>query len=104
MTANNSKKKKAKQNGLVIWLTGLPCAGKTTIGDKLFEVLKEKGFSVARLDGDVIRKYINKNLGFSKKDRDRNLQIVSDLAKNLNDKGNIVIASFFLPYKIQTEN
>ena len=99
MNINNSKKK----NGFVIWLTGLPCAGKTTIGDKLFEVLKKKGFSVARLDGDVIRKSINKNLGFSKKDRDRNLQIVSDLAKNLNDKGNIVIASFVSPYREQRE-
>jgi len=103
MTANNSKKKKAKQNGLVIWLTGLPCAGKTTIGDKLFEVLKKKGFSVVRLDGDVIRKSVNENLGFSKKDRDRNLEIVSDLSKSLNDKGNIVIASFVSPYREQRE-
>ncbi|RLG16477.1 adenylyl-sulfate kinase, partial [Candidatus Pacearchaeota archaeon] len=81
------KNKQKKQKGYVLWLTGLPCAGKTTIGDKLFEVLKRKGFSVVRLDGDVIRKSINKNLGFSKKDRDRNLEIVSDLAKSLNDKG-----------------
>ena len=97
------KNKQKKQKGYVLWLTGLPCAGKTTIGDKLFEVLKRKGFSVVRLDGDVIRKSINKNLGFSKKDRDRNLEIVSDLAKSLNDKGNIVIASFISPYKEQRE-
>jgi len=102
MAVNSSKKRKIR-NGFVIWLTGLPCAGKTTIGDKLFEALKKKGFSVVRLDGDAIRKSINKNLGFSKKDRDRNLEIVSSMAKSLNDKGNIVITSFVSPYKKQRE-
>jgi len=87
----------------VIWLTGLPSAGKTTIGDKLSGVLKKKGFSAVRLDGDVIRKSVNKNLGFSKRDRGKNLEIVSSMAKSLNDQGNIVIASFVSPYREQRE-
>jgi adenylyl-sulfate kinase len=96
-------KSKDKNKGFVLWLTGLPCAGKTTIGDKVYKILKEKGFPVVRLDGDTVRKSINKNLGFSKKDRGKNLEIVSSMAKPLSDQGNIVIASFISPYKGQRE-
>jgi len=95
---NNNKNK-----GLVLWLTGLPCAGKTTIGQEICKILENKGLLATHLDGDIVRKKINKDLGFSKKDRDKNLAIVSSLAKSLNDQGNIVIASFVTPYRKQRE-
>jgi adenylyl-sulfate kinase len=97
------KNKNTKNKGLVLWLTGLPSAGKTTIGDGVYKILKEKKLSVVRLDGDIIRKTINKNLGFSKKDRNKNIEIAGSLAKLLNDQGNIVIASFISPYARQRE-
>ncbi len=94
-------KEKLPQGGLVIWLTGLPCSGKTTIAGELARALKEKGLPVKHLDGDVVRKTINKNLGFSKEDRAKNLAIISEMAFSLNHQGNVVIASFVSPYQKQ---
>ena len=92
-----------KKGAFVLWLTGLPCSGKTTIGQALYKEIKRRGLSVRHLDGDIVRKEMNKNLGFSKKDRDKNLEIVGSLAKELNEQGIIVIASFVSPYKEQRE-
>ncbi|MGD2142653.1 MAG: adenylyl-sulfate kinase, partial [Candidatus Bathyarchaeota archaeon] len=57
---------KREQRGFTAWFTGIPCSGKTTIADKVAEVLKEKGYRVERLDGDIVRKNLTSNLGFSK--------------------------------------
>jgi len=92
-----------KKGAFVLWLTGLPCSGKTTIGQALYKEIKQRGLLVRHLDGDVVRKEMNKDLGFSKKDRDKNLEIVSLLARDLNGQGTIVIASFVSPYKEQRE-
>jgi len=92
-----------KKGAFVLWLTGLPCSGKTTIGQALYREIKRRGLLVRHLDGDVVRKEMNKDLGFSKKDRDKNLEIISSLAKKLNKQGVIVVASFVSPYKDQRE-
>lgn len=92
---------KEKKNSFVLWLTGLSNAGKTTIGDRVYRILKEKGLAVIRLDGDIIRKTTNKNLGFSKGDRNKNIEIVASIVKSFNDEDNIVIASFISPYREQ---
>jgi len=83
--------------GLIIWLSGLPCAGKTTLGDLLAYELRSQGFKVERLDGDEIRKTISADLGFSMEDRSENLRRVANLARELRDVGNIVICSFISP-------
>ncbi len=88
-----------KQQGLVLWLTGLPCAGKTTIALELIKLLKARDIPYQHLDGDKIRQKIHTKLGFSKKDRNKNVRMVGDLAHQLNHQGNLVIASFVSPYK-----
>jgi len=90
-----------KTKGFVLWFTGLPSSGKTTISQGVCRVLRNKGLIVKHLDGDVIRRKINKDLSFSKRDRGKNLAIAADLAKSLIKQENIVIASFVSPYQDQ---
>lgn len=83
-----------------IWLTGLPCSGKTTIADKLKEELDNRvGYRTARLDGDVVRGKgrLNEDLGFSYQDRKENLRRVANVARMFNDNKITVIASFVSP-------
>jgi len=87
------------QKGFTAWFTGLPCCGKTTIADKVACILKEKGYKVERLDGDIVRKNLTKDLGFSKEDRDENIKRVTHLAKDLTQDGVAVLATFVSPYK-----
>lgn len=82
------------KTNFTVWLTGLPCSGKTTIAKELIQ-----HFKAYHLDGDIVRKSLCKDLGFSKADRLENLRRVSILAKTLNDVGLNVVASFIAPYK-----
>ena len=91
------------QKGFTAWFTGLPCCGKTTIADRAAHVLKEKGYEVERLDGDIVRKNLTKDLGFSKEDRDENINRVTILAKDLTQNGIAVLATFVSPYKARRE-
>lgn len=84
--------------GVTIWFTGLPCSGKTTIADRVAEVLREKGHKVERLDGDIVRKSLTSDLGFSKEDRDENIKRVTFVAKLLTRNGVKVLATFVSPY------
>ncbi|NPA76059.1 MAG: adenylyl-sulfate kinase [Euryarchaeota archaeon] len=85
--------------GATIWFTGLPCSGKTTVADKVYEILKKEGYRVERLDGDIIRKSpISKDLGFSKEDRRKNLERVAFISKLLSRNDVIVLATFVSPY------
>jgi len=88
-----------EQKGVTVWFTGLPCCGKTTIAKKVAQILKEKGYKVEHLDGDIVRKNLTKDLGFSKEDRDENIKRVTALAKALTQNGVIVLATFVSPYK-----
>ena len=85
--------------GITLWFTGLPCSGKTTIANKVFEILKSKGLKVERLDGDILRTHISKGLGFSKEDRFENLRRAGFIAKLLTRNNVIVLASFVSPYR-----
>lgn len=91
------------KKGLVIWLTGLPCSGKTSISEKIEEYFRKKDVPVQRLDGDVLRKTINNDLGFSKKDRDENIRRVTHIAKMLADNGVNVVVAFVSPYRRMRE-
>jgi len=84
--------------GVTVWFTGLPCSGKTTIADRVAEVLREKGHKVERLDGDIVRKGLTSDLGFSKEDRDENIKRVTFVAKLLTRNGVKVLATFVSPY------
>ena len=88
-----------KDKGFTLWFTGLPSSGKSTIADAAAEKLKEKGLKVERLDADVIRKHLWKELGYSKEDRDENIRRVTFLAKLLTRNGVAVLTSFISPYR-----
>lgn len=85
--------------GYVLWMTGLSGAGKTTIALVLEEELKARGCKFERLDGDVVRESLTRDLGFSKEDRDKNIERVSFVAKLLSRNGVGVVASFISPYQ-----
>lgn len=91
------------QKGFTAWFTGLPCCGKTTIAKKVAEILKEKGYNVEHLDGDIVRKDLTSDLGFSKEDREENLRRVTFIAKILTRNNVIVLASFVSPYRKRRE-
>ena len=83
----------------VIWLTGLPGSGKTTIAKALQPRLKESGFKVELLDGDIVRKELSPELGFTKQDREINARRVVYLSKLLSRNGIISIVSLISPYR-----
>jgi adenylylsulfate kinase len=85
--------------GFVVWLTGLPSSGKTTIAKGLEEYLRGRGFRVELLDGDEVRKWLSPEAGFSREDRERHLRRVAYVAKLLARNGVAVIASFVSPYR-----
>jgi adenylylsulfate kinase len=90
-----------KHQGFTIWFTGIPCCGKTTIADQVAILIKKKDYTVERLDGDIVRQGITKDLGFSKKDRDENIRRVTFLAKMLTRNNVVVLVTFVSPYKKQ---
>jgi len=85
--------------GFVVWLTGLPSSGKTTIARRLEEYLRRRGFKVELLDGDDVRKWLSPEAGFSRGDRERHLRRVAYVSKLLARNGVAVIASFVSPYR-----
>ncbi len=85
--------------GVTVWFTGLPCCGKTTVADKVASLLMEQGRKVERLDGDIVRKSLTSDLGFSKDDRDENIKRVTFVAKLLTRNNVIVLATFVSPYR-----
>lgn len=86
------------KSGLV-WLTGLPSSGKSTIAHTVEKRLFDKRIRIYVLDGDNIRHGLNSNLGFSRDDRYENLRRIVELSKLMVDAGLIVLASFVSPYR-----
>ena len=87
------------QKGFTLWFTGLSGAGKTAIAEPLAERLRERGLKVERLDGDIVRKDLTSDLGFTKEDRDENIKRVTFVAKLLSRNDVPVICSFISPYR-----
>ena len=90
-----------RQPGLTIWLTGLSASGKSTIAVALEQALLRKPYNLSayRLDGDNIRFGLNKDLGFSPKDREENIRRIAEVAKLFADSCTIAITSFISPYR-----
>jgi len=93
-----------KQNSFLIWFTGLSGSGKSTLANALEYKLFEEGFKTYALDGDNIRKGINKDLNFSPEDRTENIRRIAEVANLMVDAGLIVIAAFVSPYKKDRKN
>ncbi len=87
------------QQGFTLWLTGLSGAGKTTVAVALENELHERGLLIERLDGDTVREGLTRDLGFSKEDRDKNIERVSFVARLLSRNRVGVVASFISPYR-----
>ncbi len=82
----------------VLWFTGLSGSGKSTISEKVFEIILELGYEVEHLDGDAIRDIFPKT-GFSKDERNNHIKRVGYLASRLQAHKVFVIGSFVSPYK-----
>jgi adenylyl-sulfate kinase len=87
------------QRGFTLWFTGLPCSGKSAIADKVADILRGRGLRAERLDGDIVRQDLTRDLGFSKQDRDENIRRVTFVAKLLSRNGVAVLLSFISPYR-----
>jgi adenylylsulfate kinase len=88
-----------EQKGFTLWFTGLPCSGKSAVADRVADILKERGLRVERLDGDIVRQDLTRDLGFSKEDRDENIRRVTFVARLLTRNGVAVLTSFVSPYR-----
>ncbi len=91
------------QEGVAVWLTGLSGAGKTTISIPLCERLESMGYRVQRLDGDVVREKLTPDLGFTKEDRDKNIERVTFIAERLVRHGVITVCAFISPYRAERQ-
>ena len=87
-----------EHKGFTLWFTGLPCSGKTVLANAVAEDLRKRDMKVERLDGDIVRKSLTRDLGFSEEDRNMNIERVTFVAKLLTRNGVAVLASFVSPY------
>jgi sulfate adenylyltransferase len=85
-------------SGVVLWFTGLSGAGKSTIAELVGRELEAGGTAVEYLDGDVLREHLSKGLGFSKEDRDTNIERIGWVASRLARHGATVSVSAISPY------
>jgi len=88
-----------EQKGVTVWFTGLSGSGKTALALRLEEELRKRSLRVERLDGDIVRQGLTRDLGFSKEDRDKNIERVTFVAKLLTRNGVAVLCSFISPYR-----
>lgn len=90
----------AQREGYVLWFTGLSASGKTTLAKAVEKDLIARGVrDVQRLDGDVVRQDLTRDLGFSKEDRDENIRRVTFVAELLSNNGVATTCSFISPYR-----
>jgi bifunctional enzyme CysN/CysC len=81
------------RNPRCLWITGLPCAGKSTLAHLLEAALHAKGRHTYLLDGDNVRHGLSRDLGFSAADRDENIRRVAEVMRLLVDVGRVVIVA-----------
>jgi adenylyl-sulfate kinase len=86
------------RRGAVVWLTGLPAAGKTTIASAIAARLEAADAPVDLLDGDLVRRHLSAGLGYSKEDRDTNVLRIAWVASRLARLGAIVVVAAISPY------
>jgi adenylyl-sulfate kinase len=85
--------------GATVWITGLPSSGKSTLGAAVEERLVEQGRGAYLLDGDNLRCGICGDLGFSREDREANVDRVGELARLFADSGAIAVVALVSPYE-----
>ena len=104
LTINKNLREKINgHKGQVLWMTGLSGSGKSTIANELEKKLYSQGKKTYILDGDNIRHGLNKDLGFTDKDRVENIRRVAEVARLMCDAGLIVITAFISPFRLERE-
>ena len=93
------RKKMNNQNSFLMWFTGLSGSGKSTIANVVEQKLYAMGIKTYTLDGDNIRKGINKDLSFTPEDRTENIRRIAETANLMIDAGLVTLAAFVSPYK-----
>lgn len=91
--------KASRPRGCVVWFTGLPSSGKSTLAEALQKRLLRLGRNVFVLDGDIIRTGLCSDLGFSARDRDENIRRLAEVAALFAKAGVICITAFISPYR-----
>ena len=84
--------------GFTIWLTGLSGAGKSTLSRAIEERLRARGRNVEVLDGDIVRTHLSKGLGFSREDRNTNIERIAFVCSLLTRNGVICVSAAISPY------
>jgi len=97
LVSRQEKEHALKQHARVIWFTGLPCSGKTTLALGIEKELFNRGYFCQVLDGDNVRSGINNNLGFSNADRLENIRRIAEISKLFLSAGIITINAFVSP-------
>jgi adenylyl-sulfate kinase len=95
----SEREQRLRQRGAVVWLTGLPASGKSTVSMELERRLFDAGIVVYTLDGDNVRGGLNSNLGFSPEDRTENIRRVGEVAALFADAGLVCVTAFISPYR-----
>jgi bifunctional enzyme CysN/CysC len=99
----SSQETVAQHRGVTVWLTGLSGAGKSTIAEGVCTELLALGMRAQVLDADLLRKHLNRDLGFSKEDRDENVRRIGFVADLLTRHGVIVLVAAISPYRAARE-
>lgn len=99
MIERKDREKLSGHKSVIIWFTGLSGSGKSTLACRLEHALFHCGIRTYILDGDNIRKALNKDLGFSKEDRTENIRRVGEIARLFLDSGVVVLTAFISPYR-----
>ncbi len=87
----------------ILWMTGLPAAGKSTLAAEVEGRLRELGYRACVLDGDTLRRGLNADLGYSPDDRAENIRRVGEVAALLARLGHLVIVACISPYRVDRE-
>jgi len=89
------------QKPAVLWFTGLPSSGKSTVANRVEASLNSRGIHTVLLDGDNVRHGLNKDLGFTEADRVENIRRIGEVAKLMTGAGLIVLCSFISPFRAE---
>ena len=103
-SVNNSQRcKQKKQQGVVLWFTGLSASGKTSIANKLDKLLIQNNNHAYILDGDIFRAGLSSDLSFDKNSRHENLRRIRHVAEMFCDAGLITLVTFISPFELDRQ-
>ena len=100
----DDRRESNKHKSILLWFTGLSGSGKSTIANVVEQKLFQLGIKTFTLDGDNIRKGINRDLSFSPEDRTENIRRIAEVANLMVHAGLVTLAAFVSPYKKDREN